>query len=100
MGPQDPEQILIHRPADDVINLRLGVHRLSEMSRTCHKAVIKTVMFRLAGGLDLDAVKLAVPLGHQVVAGKILHRKKHAVPVAEKRTGHTGNTHGTYLSGG
>ena len=65
-----------------------------------HKAVIKTVAFRLAGGLDLDAVELPIPLGHQVVAGKILHRKKHAVSVAEKRPGHTGNTNGTDLSGG
>ena len=65
-----------------------------------HKAVIEAVAFRLAGGLDLDAVKLPIPLGHQVVAGKILHRKKHAVSIAEKRTGHAGNAHGTYLSGG
>ncbi len=100
MGLQDPEQILVHRPADDVVHLRLGVHHLPKMSGAGHKAVIEAVMLRLAGGLDLDAMKLAVPLGHQVVAGKILHRKKHAVPVAKQRPGHAGNTDRTYLSGG
>ncbi len=61
---------------------------------------MKLVVFRLAGGLDLDAVKLPVALGHQVVAGKILHRGQHAVPVAKQRTGHTGHADRTDLSGG
>ncbi len=61
---------------------------------------MKLVVFRLAGGLDLDAVKLPVALGHQVIAGKILHRGQHAIPVAEKRTGHASHADCTDLSGG
>ena len=97
---QNPEQILIHCPANNIINLGLGVHHFAVMPGTCHKAVIKPVAFGLAGRLDLDAVEYAVTLGHQVVTGKILHRGQHAIPVAEQRTGHAGNTNGTYLSGG
>lgn len=100
MGLQNPEQILIHRPADDVINLRLGVYHLSMIAGAGHKAVIKAVVLRLAGRLDLYAVKLAVPLGHQVVTCEILHRGQHTVPVAKKRTGHTGHADCTNLSGG
>ena len=70
------------------------------MPGTSHKTIMKLVVFRLAGGLDLDAVKLSVALGHQVVAGKILHRGQHAVPVAKQRTGHTGHADRTDLSGG
>ena len=99
MGFQDPKQILVHRPADDVIHLCLVVCHLSKIPGACHKAVIEAIMFRLAGGLDLDSVEFSATLGHQVVAGKILHRRKHAVPVSEKRPGNASHTHGTYLSG-
>lgn len=100
MRLQNPEQILIHCPANNVINLGLGVHHLAMMPGTCHKAIVEPVVFRLAGGLDLDAVKNSITLGHQVVAGKILHRGQHAVTIAKQRTGHTGHADCTDLSCG
>ena len=95
---EQPEEVLGQGVADHVIHMGAVVLRFILVPLAGDKAVEGLAQLHPRRGLDLDAVELAVLLGHQVVAGKVLHRGQDAVAVAQQGGRHLGHPHRSDLA--
>ena len=85
---QQPKQIVCHRPQRHIIHASDGsLGDVEAIARASGKAILGAASLDCLRRLNLDAIKLALLLGHHIVARKILKWGKHVVPATQQRAG-------------
>ena len=73
---QQPKQIVCHRPQRHIIHASDGsLGDVEAVAGAGGKAILGAASLNRLGGLNLDAIKLALLLGHHIVASVVLVRQ-------------------------
>jgi hypothetical protein len=96
---QQPEQIIVHAPAGNIIHATdSALWDIEAIATAGSEAIFGAPRLYGLCSLNLDAKELIVLLGYYIVPSKILVGRKHVIPAPQQRASNASYSYRTNLA--